>query len=79
MRNAPKEGVRGPLLERDPAWLAVRCGWRDVVRRLPRGSEGGHTQLRQFEQHFQYFTVYVWKNTYVKQTHLIYTENVVTK
>ena len=29
-----------------------------------------HT-TRQFEQHFQYFTVYAWKNTHVKRNYLI--------
>ena len=31
-------------------------------------------KLHQFGQHFQYFTVSLWKNTHVKQDYLIYPE-----
>ena len=52
--------------------LPGRCmGPRSPLRRTCTDS---FAYLHQFEQHFQYVTAFVWKDTDVKRDHLIYTE-----
>ena len=45
-----------------------------VLTKNPDPAPHYFASLRQFEQHFQYFTVFLWKKTHVKPYYLMYTE-----